>query len=115
MTLRERLRALRPRLATLELPTYCLGLCVSIIWGMPLAAIGCSTLYLSALIQRRWAPRIQPDSYEEIGARALQDESFREGLRAAARVCRAQGTREHPCPSTYVAYYIDRLAAGKMP
>jgi hypothetical protein len=57
------------------------------------------------------------ESYESIALRATQDEAYREGLLAAALVCRSQGqdpTRP-PCPSRMAAVYIERLAEGEMP
>lgn len=54
-------------------------------------------------------------SYDEICRKAMIDESYREGLRDAAKVCRAQGTGEHSCPSYMAAVYLDRLANGEQP
>lgn len=53
-------------------------------------------------------------TYEAIAARATVDSAFRDGLRAASAVCRAQGTNI-PCPSSIAAVYIDRLANGQEP
>lgn len=55
-------------------------------------------------------------TYEGIAARALKDSSFKEGLLAAAEVCKAQSTEGIvPCPSNIAAVYIERLAKGEMP
>lgn len=56
-------------------------------------------------------------TYEEIAAKAVTSPEFREGLLAAAKVCRAQGTdrTKPPCPSGIAAVYLERLAEGEMP
>lgn len=54
-------------------------------------------------------------SYDEIIQKAHNNESYREGLRDAAEVCRAQCTGEYPCPSDMAAVYLDRLANGEQP
>lgn len=56
-----------------------------------------------------------PESYQDIINMANGDEMFRAGLRAAAVVCRAQGTEGVPCPADMAAVYIDRLANGDIP
>jgi len=52
---------------------------------------------------------------ENIAARALRDPDFREGLLAAAAICRANDRGAHPCPSGMAAVYIERQAAGQLP
>ena len=54
-------------------------------------------------------------TFEGIAKRAAEDAAFQSGLRAAAEVCRAQGTDRHPCPSVMAAVYIENLADGEMP
>lgn len=53
-------------------------------------------------------------TYEGIARRATEDTAFQSGLRAAAAVCRAQGT-SIPCPSDMAAVYIERLSNGEQP
>jgi hypothetical protein len=54
--------------------------------------------------------------YEGIAERALVDPAYREGLEAAATVCRAQSDHGHPdtppCPSDVAAHYLEQLASG---
>lgn len=56
-------------------------------------------------------------TYEDMGARATSDPAFRDGLLAAAAVCRAQGVdvSKPPCPSDMAAIYIENVAAGELP
>lgn len=54
-------------------------------------------------------------TYPLIIARAKIDPDFRDGLLAAAAVCRAQGTNIILRPSDIAAHYLENLASGKMP
>jgi hypothetical protein len=54
-------------------------------------------------------------TYEQIIERARTDDAFRDGLLAAAAVCRANDQGPVTCPSTMAAVYVERLAGGEMP
>jgi hypothetical protein len=55
-------------------------------------------------------------TYEQITQQARINPDFRNGLLAAAAVCRAQGNSDGPpCPSSMAAIYLDRLANGERP
>lgn len=59
----------------------------------------------------------QAFSYEQIIERAAGDDAFRDGLLAAAQVCRAndQHTSGPPSPATMAAVYVEALADGELP
>jgi hypothetical protein len=54
-------------------------------------------------------------TYDYIRQRALEDEAFKDGLQAAALVCKTQGAVGYPCPSDMAAVYITRLSQGENP
>lgn len=54
-------------------------------------------------------------TYGDIIQRAKDEPEFKEGLLAAAEVCRAQGQGDIQCPSDIAAVYLERLANGEQP
>lgn len=56
-------------------------------------------------------------SYEEYADRAKVDPAFRDGLLAAAAICRAQGRDPSvpPCPAGMAGIYIETIADGEIP
>lgn len=54
-------------------------------------------------------------TYEQIIERVGSDTAFRDGLLAAAAVCRANDQGPVTCPATMAAVYVERLAGGEMP
>lgn len=62
--------------------------------------------------------RFQPLDYDGIIDRAQSDPGYRDALRDAARVARAQGhdvPGKPDCPPDILATYLDRLADGEKP
>lgn len=64
-----------------------------------------------------WTDDAAEGDYDSMIERARSDPSFRDGLLAAASICRAQGTNAllPPCPSDMAAVYITSVAFGRQP